>query len=165
MKTPWDFHGDSTLFNFFETQASGFGPPEPPETNPPLDSIPSPRFNFTFGDNMEANPWWLTINALANLGPQNPLPKHPEKLLPKFDPDDDILPETHINKFMFSMNIMNVQHEYEACKLFGFTLQGKASSWFFNIPSGSITSWQQFENEFITQFGDDKTLGTLFLEL
>ena len=45
------------------------------------------------------------------------------------------------------------------------TLQGNASSWFFNLPLGSITSWQQFENEFITRFGDDKTLGTLLLEL
>ena len=42
---------------------------------------------------MAANPWWLTINALSIAGPQNPLPKNPEKLVPKFDPDDDILLE------------------------------------------------------------------------
>ena len=71
---------------------------------------------------MEANPWWLTINALSIPGPQNPLPKHPKELLYKFDPDDDILLENHINKFMISMNIMNVQHEDVACKLFYFTL-------------------------------------------
>ena len=35
----------------------------------------------------------------------------------------------------------------------------------FNLPSGSITSWQQFENAFIIQFGDDKTSRTLLLEL
>ena len=69
-----------------------FGPPEHPERNPPLDSIPSLQLNFTFGGNMEANLWWLTINALAIPGPQNPLPKYPKKLLPKFDPDNDILP-------------------------------------------------------------------------
>ena len=100
-----------TFFDFLETQAGGFGPPEHPERNPPLDSIPSLQLNFTFGGNMEANLWWLTINALAIPGPQNPLPKYPKKLLPKFDPDDDILPEDHINKLMLSMNIMNVQHE------------------------------------------------------
>ena len=71
---------------------------------------------------MEANPWWLTINALAIPSPQNPLPKHPEKLFPKFDPDDDILPTNHIDKFMLAMNIMNVQHEDVACRLFCFTL-------------------------------------------
>ena len=40
---------------------------------------------------MEANQPWLTINALSIPRPQNPLPKHPEKLLPKFDPDDDTI--------------------------------------------------------------------------
>ena len=98
---------------------------------------------------MVSNPWWLTINAIAIPGPQYPLPKHLEKLFPKFDHDDDILLQNHINKFMLSMNIMNVQHEDVACKLFCLTLQGMASSWFFNLPSGSITSWQQFKNAFI----------------
>ena len=63
------------------------------------------------------------------------------------------------------MNLMNVQHEYVACRLFCLTLQGKASSWFFNLSSRSITSWQQFQNAFIIRFGDDKTSGTLLLEL
>ena len=65
---------------------------------------------------------WLTINALSIPGPQNPLPKHPEKLLPKFDPDNDILLEDHINKFMIALKLMNVQHEYVVCRLFFFTL-------------------------------------------
>ena len=63
------------------------------------------------------------------------------------------------------MNMMNVQHEDVAYTFFYFTLQGKASSWFFNLPLGSITSWQQFENAFIIRFGDDKTSRTLLLEL
>jgi hypothetical protein len=99
---------------------------------------------------METNPRWLTINPLAIAGPQNDLAKNPDKLMPKFDPDDDILPKTHLDKFMRSMNIMNVQHEDVACRFFCLTLQGKASFWFFNLLSGSITSWQQFENSFIT---------------
>ena len=39
---PLYFQGDSTFFNFPETQAGGFGPPDPPKTNPPLGSAPSP---------------------------------------------------------------------------------------------------------------------------
>ena len=66
---------------------------------------------------------------------------------------------------MLSMNIINVQHKDVSCKLFYLTLQGKASSWFFNLPFRSITSWQQFENAFIIQFGDDKTSRNLLLEL
>ena len=106
-----DFQGDSTFFKFPETQVGGSGPPELPETNPLLGSIPSPRLNFTFGSNMAANPRWLTINPLAIAGPQNDLPRNLDKLLPKFDLDDDILPKTHIDKSMLAMNIMNVQHE------------------------------------------------------
>ncbi|CAF4438144.1 unnamed protein product, partial [Adineta steineri] len=78
---PLDFQGDSTFFNLFQTQEGGSGPPEPPKTNPPLESNPSPRLNFTFQGSMEANPRWLTINPLAISGPQNDLPKNPEKTL------------------------------------------------------------------------------------
>ena len=91
---------------------------------------------------MVDKPRCLTIDSLAIPGCQNPLPKNPEKLLPKFDRDDDILPKNHIKKFMIALNMINVQHEDVACRLFCFTLQGKASSWFFNLPSGSSTSWK-----------------------
>ena len=47
--------GDSTLFDFLETQAGGSRPLEPHETNPPLASIPSPRPNFNYGGNMASN--------------------------------------------------------------------------------------------------------------
>ena len=70
---------------------------------------------------MEANQPWLTINALSIPGPQNRLPKHPEKLLPKFDPDKDILPKDHINQFMLALKLINAQHEYVVCRLFYFT--------------------------------------------
>ena len=128
-------------------------------------TIPSPRLNFTFKGSTTANQPWLTINSLAIHGPQNPLPKHLEKLLPKFDPNNDILLEDHINKFKLTLNLMNVQHEDVACRLFYFTLTGNASSWFFNLSPRSITSWKQFENAFFTQFGDDKTSRTLFLDI
>ena len=83
----------------------------------------------------------------------------------KFDLDDDILPKPHIDKFMLTMNTMDVQHEDVACRFFFFALQGKASFWYFNLSSRSITSWKQFENAFIIRFGDDKTSRTLLLEL
>lgn len=105
----------------------------------------------------------LTINALAIPGPQNPLPKHIEKILLKFDPNTDILPEHLMKKLIFSLKLVNVQHEDVVCRLFYFTFQGKASSWFFSLAPRSITSWKQFETTFMTQFNDDKTLGILFL--
>ena len=67
---------------------------------------------------MEAKQWWLTIDALSILGTLSPLPMHPKKLLPKFHPNDDILLENHVKKFMIYMNMMNVQHEDVTCMLF-----------------------------------------------
>jgi hypothetical protein len=156
---------DLTFFDFLETHVGGSGPPEPHETNPPLYSIPYPRLNFNFGGNMAANQPWLTISTLSIPGPQNPLPKHPKRLLPKFDPNKVILPKDHIMQFMLTLSLMNVQHEDVVCMSFFFTLQGKASSWFFSLAPRSIISWQLFETNFITQFRDDKTSSTLFLEI
>ena len=47
--------GYLTFFDFPKTQIGGYGPLEPPETNPPLASIPSPRPNFNYGGNMASN--------------------------------------------------------------------------------------------------------------
>ena len=58
---------------------------------------------------MVANQPWLAINALSIPRPQNPPPKHPEKLMPMFDPDNDILLEDHINKFILGLNLMTTR--------------------------------------------------------
>ena len=39
---------------------------------------------------------WLSTNAIMVPGAQHPLLKHPEKLLPKFDPVNDVTLEDHI---------------------------------------------------------------------
>ena len=95
----------------------------------------------------------------------NPLPKHPKKFLPKFDPDKDILPKDHIKQFMITLKLMNVQHDVVVFRLLCFTFQGKASSWFFSLASRSITSWQQFETAFMTQFGDAQTSEIFLLDI
>jgi hypothetical protein len=43
---------------------------------------------------------WLARDALDLLVPFHNLPRHPEKLLPKFDPETSGLPEDHIKKFI-----------------------------------------------------------------
>ena len=126
---------DSTFYNFPETEAGGSRLPEPLETNPP-----SPRPNIKFLSNMEANRPWLAVDAIAVPSAQHPLPKHPEKFLPKFDPNNDVTPEDHIKQFMLSLRLMDAQHEDVVCKLFPYTFVGQASTWFFNLAAGSIAS-------------------------
>jgi hypothetical protein len=114
---------------------------------------------------MAANRPWLAANAIMVPGAQHPFPRYPKKLLPKFDQDNDVSPKDHIKQFMLSLRLIDVQHEDVVCRLFPYTFIGKESTWFFSLTARSITSWKQFETAFLTQFGDDKTVGVLFLEL
>jgi hypothetical protein len=114
---------------------------------------------------MEANIPWFAVDSIAVTGAQHPLPKHPKKLLPKFDLGNDVTPEDYIKQFMLSLRLMDVQHEDMVCRLFLYTFIDRASTRFFNLTVGSITSWQQLKTTFLTQFGDDKTSGILFLDI
>jgi hypothetical protein len=89
--------GDSTFYDFLEAQAGGFGALKPPKTNPPCTKSPYPRPNFNFLANMVVNRRWLAVDAIVVPGAQHILPKHPKKLLPKFDLDNDVTLEDHIN--------------------------------------------------------------------
>jgi hypothetical protein len=48
---------------------------------------------------------------------------------------------------------------------FPYTFEGKYSMWYFALPQGTITSWNDFETDFMKKFGEDKTPTTLVLEL
>ena len=64
---------------------------------------------------------WLRTAVLAVPGIQHPLPKHSDKLLPKFNPDDKEPAEVHVDKYMFVVLTLNVQHEDVVCRLFPLT--------------------------------------------
>jgi hypothetical protein len=114
---------------------------------------------------MASNRPCLATNSIAVAGAQHRFLKHPKKLIPKFDPDNDLSPKDHIKQFMLSLRLMDVQHEDVVCRLFPYTFIGKASIWFFGLTARSITSWKQFETTVMTQFGYDKPYRVLFLEL
>ena len=114
---------------------------------------------------MAINQPWLTIDVISIPGTLHPLPKHPERLLPKYDPDDGVLPEYHVKQFMIALNLMNVEYEDVVCRLFPYTFKGKASTWFFNLAPRSITSWKKFEEAFMVEFSDEETPVILSLEL
>jgi hypothetical protein len=108
---------------------------------------------------MEANRPWLVTDAIVILSSNHPLTKHSKKILPKFDPDNDVLLEDHIKHFMIYLRLLNLEHEDVVCRLFPYTFEGKASTWFFSLSQRYITCWKQFEAAFMTQFGVDKHKG------
>ena len=70
--------------------------------------------------NPNANMPWLAQDAVAVLGNQHPLPKHPEKLLPKFNPDLKEPAEDHVKKFMLAVWLLDVEHEDVVCRIFTY---------------------------------------------
>jgi len=97
--------------------------------------------------------------------PLHALPDAPEKWLPKFNPDDGMQAEEHINNFMLSVNLQGVTEQDVVVRIFPYTLQGSVGSWYFSLPSGSITSWATFQEQFLTKYGDDRSLATLINDL
>ena len=121
--------------------------------NPPPNPLPNPQLP------------WLRTTTITMPGIQHPLPKHSDKLLPKFNPDNKEPAEVHVDKFMLVVRTMNVQHEDVVCRLFPLTFEGKASTWSFSLVQGSITNWAEFNKAFLDKFGEDKTPSLLALEL
>jgi hypothetical protein len=60
---------------------------------------------------------------------------------------------------------MNVQHEDVVCRLFPYTFENSSSTWYFNFPVGSITSWTKFQKDFLDKFAEETTTGALMAEL
>jgi hypothetical protein len=117
------------------------------------------------GNPPQNNQPWLTRDALAIPRRVHHLPRHPEKLLPKFDPKTLGFSEDHIKKFILAIRLMNVQHEDVVCRIFPYTFENSSSTWYFNFPVGSITSWTKFQKDFFDKFADETTTGALMVEL
>jgi hypothetical protein len=92
------------------------------------------------------------------------IPRHLEKLLPKYDPETLGLLEDHIKKFILVTRLMNIQYEDVVCRLFPYTFENLASTWYFNLPIGSITNWTKFQKYFLDKFAEETTTGALMAE-
>jgi hypothetical protein len=60
---------------------------------------------------------------------------------------------------------MNVQLEDIVCRIFPYTFYNLDSTWYFNLPVGSITSWTKFQKDFLDKFAEETTTGALMAEL
>ena len=80
------------------------------------------------------------------------LARHLEKLLLKFDLETYRFLEDHIKKFILAIRLMNVQHEDVVCRIFPYTFENLASTWYFNLLVGSITSWIKFQKKLLDKF-------------
>ena len=93
---------------------------------------------------------------MSILGDLLRFPKNPEKWLQKYNPYDKVPLEDHIKYFMQAIILRNVIHEDMVCRLFPYTFEGKASTWYFALEYSSIPSWDVFSELFTQKFRDDK---------
>jgi hypothetical protein len=114
--------------------------------------------------NNPARPWF-DQDFMVVPAPQHLLPKHPEKWLPKFDLDSKKSTEDHIIFFMLAIILWSVDHEDFVCRLFPYTFEGNASTWYFAEQPQTIISWDKFQTCFLEKFGDDKSPEILVMEL
>ena len=74
---------------------------------------------------------WLDLDAVLIPGQLHKFPKNHEKWLPRFNPDDRIPVEDHIKSYMQAIRLRNVIHEDVVCRLFPYSFEGQASTWYF----------------------------------
>src|SRR3954466_7634686 len=61
----------------------------------------------------------------------------------------------HLQRFLTMTTSLKIEgHSEEAKKLvmFPFTLADDAEEWFYSLPAGSITTWQQMESTFLSEY-------------
>jgi len=110
-------------------------------------------------------PRWRAGNIIVVPGQTHDLPRHLEKYITKFDLDRKNSAKEHLLRYKMKLETLQVEHEDVTCKLFSYSLEGKASSWFCNLAFGSITRWDQLERMFITKYGIKKTPSAIVREL
>ena len=113
----------------------------------------------------QVNRPWLDLDTVFVLGKQHKFPKNPEKWIPKFNPDEGSLVEDHIKTFMQAIRLRNVVHEDVVCRVFPYSFEGHASTWYFSLDSGTINSWDEFEKLFLEKIGDDNTPKDILMDL
>jgi hypothetical protein len=85
----------------------------------------------------EVIPRWRTQGALNLASEVHETPRKFDRLLPKFDLDKPVSPEDYINNLFLAIHLLGIQHEDAVCRLFPYTLSGKAFTWYFILPDGN----------------------------
>ena len=107
-------------------------------------------------------PAWKAISPLNLTPPLHNLPQDFDKLLPKFDPEERIAVDDHLQSFYLVVEGLRAgEYEDVVCILFPHTLKGATASWYFALPANSIPDWDTFERIFRNKYAVQKTHATL----
>jgi len=82
----------------------------------------------------------------------NPLPIDHPKYLPRFDGENGVTAQRHIQAFEDYLNRFEVDHVDVSIRLFALSLQGEVRTWFKTLPKASISNLEQFLNLFLDRW-------------
>jgi len=88
---------------------------------------------------------WNNPGVVQMIPPLHPLPIHPKRWLPKFNPDDGLTTEEHLPNFMLAINLNGVTEEDCVVRIFPYTFEGTIGSWYFSLPVGLIKNRDMLE--------------------
>jgi len=82
----------------------------------------------------------------------NPLPKNHLEYLPRFDGENGVTAQKHIQAFEDYLNIFEVEDEDVSIRLFALSFQSEVRTWFKALPEASISNLQQFSKLFLDRW-------------
>ena len=139
--------------------------PETPHTSPahtPVGSPPHSPPRLMAGVNANPPPAWRARSPLNLTPPLHDLPQAFDKMLPKFDPNEKILVDDHLQIFYLAIEGLRAgEYEDVVYRLFPHTLKGVVASWYFGFPANSIPDWDTFKRIFRSKYATQKTHAAL----
>jgi len=82
----------------------------------------------------------------------NPVPANHPEYLPRFDGENGITAQKHMQDFEDYLNIYEVEYEDVNLRLFSLSLQGEVRTWFKAFPEASISDLQQCSKLFLDRW-------------
>jgi len=77
------------------------------------------------------------------------MPRNLENLLMKYDPDEIVKVEDHIENFYLHLQTLEVRYNDVPCRLFPCTLDSREVVWYHILPPKSIQNWRGFKKVFV----------------
>lgn len=82
----------------------------------------------------------------------NLLPKDHPEYLPRFDGENGVTAQKHIQAFEYYLNIFEVEDEDVSLRLFAISLQSEVKTWFKALPEASISNLEQLFKLFLDRW-------------
>ena len=107
-------------------------------------------------------PAWRERSPLNLTPPLHNLPQGFDNLLPRFDPEERIAVDEHLQSFYLALEGLRAgEYEDVVCRLFPHTLKGAATSWYCGFHVNSIPDWDTFKRVFRSKYTAQKTHASL----